>query len=100
MTVRHTADAIVVVAGMDRLKDEPLLDASAERLAAQRRLGFLVDEDDAPAGVGQLGRGDEAGEPRADDDRVGRVLRGHRAGPTRSTGGGFQAPLSALVRGQ
>ena len=71
-----------------------------ERLAAQRRLGFLVDEDDAPAGVGQLGGGDEAGEAGADDDRVGRVLRGHRARPTRSTSGGFHAPLSALARGR
>ena len=41
-----------------------------ERLAAERRLGLLVDQDDAPAGVGQLGGGDQPGQPAADDDRV------------------------------
>ena len=41
-----------------------------EGLAAERRLGLLVEQDHAPAGVGQLGRGDEAGQPTADDDHV------------------------------
>ena len=54
-----------------------------ERLAAEGLLGLLVEEDDALAGSGQLGGGDEAGKTGADDDRVcfgGRpfVLRGHR----------------------
>ena len=42
-----------------------------ERLAAERRLGLLVDEHHALAGVDQLGGGDEPGEAGADDDRVG-----------------------------
>ena len=46
-----------------------------ERLAAQRGLRLLVEEDDLAAGVGQLRGGDEAREPRADDDGV-RVHRG------------------------
>ena len=46
-----------------------------ERLAAQRGLRLLVEEDDLAAGVGQLRGGDEAREPRSDDDGV-RVHRG------------------------
>ena len=41
-----------------------------ERLTAQRGLRLLVEEDDLAAGVGQLRGGDEAREPRADDDGV------------------------------
>ena len=40
-----------------------------ERLAAERLLGLLVDEDHPPAGVRELGRRDEPGEARPDDDR-------------------------------
>jgi hypothetical protein len=46
-----------------------------ERLPAEGRLGLLLDNDDAAARVGQLRGGDEAGESRTDDDRVGRVVR-------------------------
>jgi hypothetical protein len=53
-----------------------------ERLAAKALLAFLVDHDDMPAGVGDLGRGDEAGEPPADYNYI-RIV-GHRALP-----GGF-----------
>src|SRR5207302_9137759 len=38
--------------------------------AAERGLGLLVEQDHAPAGVGQLGGGDEAGQPPADDDHI------------------------------
>jgi hypothetical protein len=47
-----------------------------ESLAAQRLLGLLIEDDDLPARVDQLGRGDEAGEPRPNDDRVGVVSQG------------------------
>ncbi len=46
---------------------------SAERpegLTAEVLLGLLVDQDDPPAGVGQLGGGDETGEPGPHDDDV------------------------------
>ena len=42
-----------------------------ERLSAERLFGFLLDDDDATAGVRDLRRGDEAREPGADDDDVG-----------------------------
>ena len=42
-----------------------------ERLAAQRCLGLLVDEDHPPPGVGQLGGGDEARQAGPDHDRIG-----------------------------
>ena len=42
-----------------------------ERLAAERLLRLLVDEDHALPGGGELGGRDEAGEARADDDGVG-----------------------------
>ena len=42
-----------------------------ERLTAERRFRLLVDDDDAPAGVGELGGRDEAGEAGAHDDHVG-----------------------------
>ncbi len=48
-----------------------------EGLAAERLLGLLVEQDDLAAGVGELGGGDQAGEPAADDDDV----RVHRAPP-------------------
>ena len=40
-------------------------------LAAEGRLGLLVEEDHPLAGVGQLGGGDQAGQPRPHDDDVG-----------------------------
>ena len=46
---------------------------SAERpegLAAEALFALLVDHDDALAGVGDFGRGDEAGQPPADHDYV------------------------------
>jgi hypothetical protein len=42
-----------------------------ERLPPERRLRLLVDDDHAPAGVGQLGGRDQPGEAGPDDDRVG-----------------------------
>ena len=44
--------------------DEEQAAERPERLAAERRLRLLVDEDHPAAGVGQLGGGDEAGEAR------------------------------------
>ena len=41
-----------------------------ERLAAEARLRLLVEQDHAPAGVGQLRRRHQAREPGADDDDV------------------------------
>src|SRR5215208_6256002 len=41
-----------------------------ERLAAEGALGLLVEQEHAPAGVGQLRRRHQAGEPGADDDDV------------------------------
>ena len=46
---------------------------SAERppgLAAEARLGLLVEDEDVLARVDQFGRGDESGEAGADDDRI------------------------------
>ena len=48
-----------------------------ERLAAERALRLLLEQDHAPAGVGQLGRRDQPGEPGADHDRVGVCSRAH-----------------------
>ena len=50
-----------------------------ERLAAKALFAFLIDHDDALAGVRDLGRGDEAGEARADHDDVSFVC--HRVSP-------------------
>ena len=51
-----------------------------ERLAAERALRLLVEQDDAPASRSQLGCRDEARESRADDDHVGVCRRrAHRA---------------------
>ena len=50
-----------------------------EGLTTERALGLLVDEDDPAARVGELGRGHEAGQSAADDDRV-RVPVPHGAG--------------------
>jgi len=41
------------------------------RLSAEARLGLLVDDHDALAGVDEFGGGDESRQARADDDRVG-----------------------------
>ena len=41
-----------------------------ERLAAEARLGLLLDEHDPAPGVGQLGGGDQPGQPGPDDDDV------------------------------
>ena len=41
------------------------------RLAAERCLGLLVEQEHPPAGVGQLGRGDQAREPAAHHDHIG-----------------------------
>jgi len=51
--------------------DEEQSAEGPEGLPAERGLGLLVEEDHAPAGVGQLGRGDEPGQAGADDDGVG-----------------------------
>ena len=53
---------------------------SAERpesLATEALLAFLVDHDDAFAGIGDFGRGDKAGKARADNDYV--CIIGHRS---------------------
>ena len=50
-----------------------------ERLAAEALFAFLVDHDDAFAGVGDFGRGDQARQPAADHDYV-RILS-HRILP-------------------
>jgi hypothetical protein len=47
------------------------------RLAPEGHLGLLLDDDDPPARRGQLGGGDEAGEPGAHHDDVG--VHGARA---------------------
>jgi hypothetical protein len=47
-----------------------------ERLAAQALLALLVDYDDMLAGIGDFGRGDEAGEAGADHDYVSLVGHG------------------------
>ena len=47
------------------------------RLTAEARLGLLLDDHDALAGVDELGGGDEAGEPSADDDGVGVIRHGY-----------------------
>ncbi len=44
-----------------------------ERLAAEVLLALLVDDDDALAGIGKLGRGDEAGKARTHHDHIGIV---------------------------
>jgi hypothetical protein len=41
-----------------------------ERLSAERRGWLLIEQDDAPSSIGQLGRGDKAGEARTHDDDV------------------------------
>ena len=51
------------------------------RLPAEARLGLLLDDHDALAGVDELGGGDEAREPGADDDRVGLGVIAGRCGP-------------------
>ena len=67
--------------------DEEQAAEGPEGLAAERRLGLLVDEDDAPPGVGELGGGHEAGEAAPDDDDVGVHARSmpHRRGRPRPT---------------
>ena len=56
-----------------------------ERLAAQVGLGLLVEQDHAPAGVGQLRRRHQAREPGADDDDV-RLHPQARFGPLGGSG--------------
>ena len=51
--------------------DEEQAAERPERLAAERSLGLLVEQDHAPAGVGELGGGDQTGEAGADDDHIG-----------------------------
>ena len=41
-----------------------------ERLAAERLLRLLVDNDGLLAGLGQFGRGDEPGKAGADNDHI------------------------------
>ena len=50
-------------------------------LAAEGRLGLLVEQDHPLAGVGQLGGGDQPGQPRTHDDdvRFGAALGAHAA---------------------
>ena len=50
-----------------------------ERLAAEALLALLVDHDDALAGVGDFGRGDEARKAAADHDYISII--GHRKVP-------------------
>ena len=45
-----------------------------ERLAAEILIGFLIEQDDAFSGIGQLGRCDETRKPATDDNYV-RVIR-------------------------
>ena len=52
------------------------------RLPAEVRLGLLVEDGDALAGVDQFGRGDEAGEARADDDGIELGVRGGEGAAT------------------
>ena len=53
-----------------------------ERLAAERRLGLLVEQQHAAAGVGQLGGGGQPGQAGADDDHIG-FRTAHGAGKIR-----------------
>ena len=46
-----------------------------ERLPAERCLGLLLEQKHTLTGSGELGRGDQARQPAADDDRVGVQLR-------------------------
>ena len=58
--------------------DEEQAAERPERLAAERRLGLLVEQDHPPAGVGELGGGDQPGQPGPDDDDIGVGIRiGH-----------------------
>jgi hypothetical protein len=41
-----------------------------ERLPAERGLAFLIEDDDPPSRIGELGGGHEARKPRADHDGV------------------------------
>ena len=54
-----------------RAVDEEEPTEAPPRLAAEVGLALLVEEDDGPAGLGELARGDEAGEPGSHDDDVG-----------------------------
>ena len=51
-----------------------------ERLAAQVRLGLLVEQEHLLAGVGQLGGGHQPGQAAADHDHVGVVAHARGAG--------------------
>ena len=50
--------------------DEEQAAERPERLAAERLLRLLVDDDDLLARLGQFRRGDQPGQPGADDDHV------------------------------
>src|SRR5712672_822467 len=54
-----------------------------ERLPAEALLALLIDHDDAFAGVGNFGRGDEAGEAPTDHDYV--CIISHRVAPRRGS---------------
>ena len=51
-----------------------------ERLAAERGLRLLVEQEHFPAGVGEFIRRDEPGEPSADDEGVGGFAHGSAPG--------------------
>ena len=51
--------------------DEEQAAEAPERLAAERLLGLLVDQDHPPPGVGDLGGGGQPGQPVAHDDHIG-----------------------------
>jgi hypothetical protein len=61
-------------------------------LAAQARFGLLLENRHAPAGVDQLGRGDETGQAGTDDDHIG--LLGHPETPSSWPGRARAAPCS------
>ena len=54
--------------------DEEQAPERPERLAAERRLGLLLEQDHPAPGVGQLGGCDQAGQAGPDHDRIGVVL--------------------------
>src|SRR4051794_21788099 len=61
--------------------DEEQATERPERLASERLLGLLLDEEDALARSSQLGRCDEARETGSDDDCIGGALAGGGVGP-------------------
>src|SRR6185503_13848093 len=59
--------------------DEEQTAERPERLAPQRLLGLLIEQDDLATGLDELGGGNQPGEPTADDDGIRIHLSDSRA---------------------